>query len=215
MGDSKIFTNPNGPLTVTNVEKITDSKGVVEHRQTQGFCRCGNSKNKPFCDGTHSKIAFSGKKENKEEIQTNDFASEKITIKDTPKVCAHAGYCDGGLPRVFWTKEGGKRIAHPENESDIQKLQKVIKKCPSGSLAYKIGEKVVDVYETNPSIFIVPNGPYVVKGSVPFEDEENNDSPQSKEHYTLCRCGVSKNKPFCDGSHHNTKFDENAVQKEF
>jgi len=214
MADAKIFTNQNGPLTITNVENISDSKGPVEHNKTQGFCRCGNSKNKPFCDGTHSKIMFSGEKENKNPNETNNFASEEITIKDTPKVCAHAGYCDGGLPKVFWTEENGKRIAHPKNEEDIQKLQEIIQKCPSGSLAYEIDGKIYDSYETEPSIFIVPNGPYAVKGSIEFKDEENGDQPQSKEHYTLCRCGASKNKPFCDGSHHKIKFDEHAQQKE-
>ena len=51
-----------------------------------------------------------------------------------------------------------------------------------------------------PEVFVAPNGPYVVTGGVELEVLERNEGA-SREHYTLCRCGRSKNKPFCDGSH--------------
>ena len=52
-----------------------------------------------------------------------------------------------------------------------------------------------------PGIGIVKNGPYRVTGGVELNDPGNEQTPATPDHYTLCRCGGSKNKPFCDGTH--------------
>lgn len=53
------------------------------------------------------------------------------------------------------------------------------------------------------------NGPYVVEGLVHLEDADGNKFPvdPSKPAIALCRCGASKNKPFCDGSHKESGFE--------
>ncbi|MHC4779758.1 MAG: CDGSH iron-sulfur domain-containing protein [Planctomycetota bacterium] len=48
-------------------------------------------------------------------------------------------------------------------------------------------------------------GPYDVTGGIALMDPEGS-TPESREHCTLCRCGSSKNKPFCDGTHWYVKF---------
>jgi len=49
--------------------------------------------------------------------------------------------------------------------------------------------------------------PLEVTGCIELRGDEN-DKPECEEHYTLCRCGVSQNKPFCDGSHFSVELDD-------
>ena len=78
-----------------------------------------------------------------------------------------------------------------------------------GALSYSQGGTEHRNGEGDPAVFVAPNGPYVVTGRVVLEDTEFGEGA-STEHFTLCRCGGSKNKPFCDGTHWNLKFDEDA-----
>ncbi len=80
-----------------------------------------------------------------------------------------------------------------------------IRKCPSGALSYAIdGVEAKDV-ERPSKVVVTDNGPYAVSGAIELMGVEFGDGA-SKEHYTLCRCGASKNKPFCDGSHWSVEF---------
>ena len=79
--------------------------------------------------------------------------------------------------------------------------------CPSGALSYtKDGVHYKD-QEREPAIEIAQNGPYNIVGGIEFNDPIGS-KPESKEHYTLCRCGASKNKPFCTGEHHDIHFED-------
>ncbi|MFC4558291.1 CDGSH iron-sulfur domain-containing protein [Virgibacillus kekensis] len=58
-GKGKIKVNDNGPLLVTGDVELIDAEGnVFETKKAFSICRCGQSSNKPFCDGTHKKIGF-------------------------------------------------------------------------------------------------------------------------------------------------------------
>jgi len=195
----------DGPYVVTNITKFTNSKG--EHilcKRKMALCRCGGSKAKPFCDGTHGKIGF---KDNKLPEATpqdrKDFGGREITISDNEGVCSHSSRCDGNLPKVFWKFENNKRIPLPDNATKDE-LIRVIKLCPSGALAYKLQEKLYHTQERQPGISIRKDGPLQVVGYPLLKDNK----PDSPEHYTLCRCGGSKNKPFCDGSHWYIRFSD-------
>jgi CDGSH-type Zn-finger protein len=61
--------------------------------------------------------------------------------------------------------------------------------------------------EGDPAIFVAPNGPYVVSGGPDLLDTDRGQGA-STEHFTMCRCGGSKNKPFCDGTHWHNKFTD-------
>ena len=61
MPDVSIKVTPNGPYLVQGSVDVLDAEGnPFTVRETFALCRCGGSTNKPFCDGTHSKIGFEG-----------------------------------------------------------------------------------------------------------------------------------------------------------
>jgi len=215
---------PNGPYYLINdtepkvVENLKNFKG--ESLSTTvgiALCRCGKSKNKPFCDGTHSIIGFSSQNMNLNENDTNkltvknkrrDYVGKEITIHDNRKICSHAKECVNNLPSVF------KLGSRPWIDSDGSKMQDIIKtvrKCPSGALSYSIdGIEYRDLKEQrDPILTVLKNGPYYITGGIELIGENIEfGEGASKEHYTLCRCGASENKPFCDGTHTTINFKD-------
>ena len=210
MAEEKITikVSKDGPYIVTNFKKFTNSRGkTIESKEVMALCRCGASRSKPFCDGTHGKINFSGKLEaDRSKHKRIDYEGKDVTILDNEGVCSHAGFCDGMLKSVFWDMDSGKRKPKPNNASKDE-IIKIIKKCPSGSLSYKLQGKVFDEYNKEPAIFVSRDGPLYITGYPELEDEIGS-KPFSREHYALCRCGASKNKPFCDGKHFDIKFKD-------
>ena len=215
---------PNGPYYLINdrepkvVENLKNFKG--ESLSTTvgiALCRCGKSNNKPFCDGTHSIIGFSSQNMNLNENDTNkltvknkrrDYVGKEITIHDNRKICSHAKECVNNLPFVF------KLGSRPWIDSDGSKMQDIIKtvrKCPSGALSYSIdGIEYRDPKEQrDPILMVLKNGPYYITGGIELIGENIEfGEGASKEHYTLCRCGASENKPFCDGTHRTINFKD-------
>ncbi|MEK6951065.1 MAG: CDGSH iron-sulfur domain-containing protein [Nanoarchaeota archaeon] len=198
----------DGPYIVRQLSHFTNSHNQpLETKPVTALCRCGHSKSKPYCDGTHGKIRFHSDKLPGATLQErHDFQGKEVTISDNEGVCAHAGFCDGRSPEVFWTFENGKRVPHPDKAA-AEKIISTIRLCPSGALRYKIKQKIYDDFSRQPGIRVSKEGPYYVVGGVELRDEINS-RPDSLEHYTLCRCGASKNKPFCDGSHGKIKFKD-------
>ena len=207
-GKTTIEVTPDGPYIVRNVSKFKNSRGkTIEAKQTMALCRCGGSQNKPFCDGTHGKIKFSGKLEaDKSSNKTIEYKGKEISILDNEGICSHAGYCDGNLKSVFWGSANGKRKPNPDAASKDE-IIRVVKMCPSGSLSYKLEGKVYDEQNREVSIFVSRDGPLYFTGYPELKDDKNS-KPVSREHYALCRCGSSKNKPFCDGQHWHIKFKD-------
>lgn len=220
----KIRPLPNGPYFLINdmepkvVENLKNFKG--ESLSTTvgiALCRCGKSNRKPFCDGTHSIIGFSSQNVNLNENDTNkltiknkrrDYVGKEITIHDNRKICSHAKECVNNLPSVF--KLGSK----PWIDSDGSKMQDIIntvRKCPSGALSYSIdGIEYRDPkQQRDPILTVLKNGPYYITGGIDLIGENIEfGEGASKEHYTLCRCGASENKPFCDGTHGIINFKD-------
>jgi CDGSH-type Zn-finger protein len=169
------------------------------------LCRCGESANKPYCDGTHSKIGFSSAKlEERTEDKRESYSGSKITIHDNRGVCAHAGVCTDKLAAVFRMKQ--EPWIDPDAAS-VDEIIAVIEECPSGALSYSIEAGGHRENDDEASIMIAENGPYVVTGAVELVDTTWGEGV-SKSEYTLCRCGASKNKPFCDGSHWDINFTD-------
>jgi hypothetical protein len=83
----------------------------------------------------------------------------------------------------------------------------VIETCPSGALSYTRDGKLHKDYDREPGIIVFKDGPYDVVGNIDFVDPDEN-KPECKEHYALCRCGKSKNKPFCNGQHWDVGFKD-------
>ncbi len=205
-----ISTSPNGPLVVRDMENLTEGNGNIfpVKKKTTALCRCGESKHKPFCDGTHGKIGWTDEKlEGRQPRKKGSYQGKKITIHDNRGICAHVGFCTAGLPKVF--QMGVEPWINPDAET-VEKVIKTIKKCPSGALSYSIDGVLYDKFTEQPEIKVTEDGPYFVTGSVELHD---NDHPESEEHFALCRCGKSKNKPFCDGQHWYTQFRDNGMAK--
>ncbi|MBV7331179.1 CDGSH iron-sulfur domain-containing protein [Chloroflexi bacterium TSY] len=201
-----IVPTPNGPYLVKNLENFADKTGPIETKKTMALCRCGQSANKPFCDGTHAKVGFSSEKvEGRVEDKWENYVGKKITIHDNRGICAHAGRCTDGLAAVFRLKE--EPWIDPD-AAPVDEIIATIQQCPSGALSYSIDDVEYRDRDGEPAIFVVPNGPYVVTGSPDLIDAPISEDA-SNEHFTMCRCGESKNKPFCDGSHWYVEFDEN------
>ena len=102
----------------------------------------------------------------------------------------------------------GERPWIDSNGASIDEIIETVKKCPSGALSYSIdGIEYIDQEEREPMITVSKDGPYNITGGIELVGIKIPENV-SKEHYSLCRCGASKNKPFCDGSHLQINFKD-------
>lgn len=205
----KIACLPNGPYylladmtptAVPNLRRANDEacatvRGVA-------LCRCGGSKNKPFCDGTHGVIGFSDQRITDVAQSRISYAGRRITVHDNRGICAHAGFCSDRLRSVFRMDQ--EPWIDPDGASTEEVIE-TVKKCPSGALSYSVDNIEYRDQDRAPMVTVTDDGPYVVTGGIELIGVPFGEGA-SKEHYTLCRCGASKNKPFCDGSHWHVGF---------
>jgi CDGSH-type Zn-finger protein len=193
------------PYLVVDVPDCRDAEGrPVAMQPVTALCRCGRSSGKPYCDGTHSRIAFVGEKgtpRNRDRVR--DAVGKQITIHDNRGLCAHDGSCVRGLPSVF--RNGQIPWIDPEGASPAE-IMATIDKCPSGALGYTYRGKRGPQPDRPPAIRIAKDGPYRLEGGIRIKDDLGS-MPQFQEHCTLCRCGKARNKPFCDGSHDESPFE--------
>ncbi len=185
----------NGPLRVEGLKIFEGVEGQIETTQEMLLCRCGQSNNKPFCDGAHVASGFKDKREENEDDERLIFPGDPITIYENVAICSHAGYCPSGKPDKW-------RPKMPNSGFTDEELIEKIKKCPSGALSYARGT----TEHRNPkagrpqNIRIRKDGPLEIEGGIELRNAEWGECA-SHEHCTLCRCGASKFKPFCDGTH--------------
>jgi len=210
----KIACLPNGPYYLLNdltprvIPNIQKSQGGSCATITGvALCRCGASNNKPFCDGTHGTNGFTEQKLTDGSLnKRNNYVGKQITIHDNRGICAHAGYCTDSLSSVFKSKE--EPWIDPDGAT-TEDIINTINNCPSGALSYTIDNVERRDHVREPMITVTKDGPYAVTGGIELVDHPLGEGA-STECYTLCRCGESKNKPFCDGTHWHIGFkDEN------
>jgi CDGSH-type Zn-finger protein len=204
-----IVCAPNGPLKIAEpLPGLRRQSGEpLEARGGVALCRCGGSQRKPFCDGTHRTNGFSDRKLSDGKLdRRTSYAGARITIHDNRGICAHAGVCTDSLKSVFrmgqepWIDADGAALAD---------IIATIRKCPSGALGYAIDGAEQRDPPRPPMVTVTDHGPYAVTGGVELADAAFGQGA-SPERYTLCRCGASKNKPFCDGSHWHAGFRDPA-----
>lgn len=196
---------PNGPYLVSQLSTLRNSTGPLKVKDQIALCRCGGSANKPFCDGSHTKNGFSDAKlDGRVEDKRENYQGKQITIHDNRSICAHAGRCTDGLASVFRLNQ--EPWIDPDGALRNMIIE-TIKQCPSGALSFSVdGQENID-QAGEPGIMVAKNGPYVVTGGPELLGVTQGEGA-SRENFTLCRCGGSKNKPFCDGTHWQIKFQD-------
>ena len=178
---------------------------VFEITETYRLCRCGRSKAKPFCGSTHTLVPLDGE----ETADTRPISSrakvfkgDKIVVKDGHSLCVHAGYCGTRFTNIWkMLKESGD----PEVRD---KIKVMVDLCPSGTLAHALDESSEVVEPELPKeIGVVADGPLWVSGRITVERRDGKPI-EVRNRITLCRCGQSANKPFCDGMHKENGFKD-------
>ena len=172
------------------------------------LCRCGASSQKPFCDGTHQTIGFDGTETaSREPFDTQAVITPgpRMELHDAEALCAFARFCDNA--GSIWT------LIHRTDDPEVREI--VVHEashCPSGRLV--VHDSVTEeVLEPNfePSIVLVEDpaqncsGPIWARGGLRLVSADGG-SYEVRNRITLCRCGVSGNKPFCDGQHADIHF---------
>ena len=195
----KILPKPNGSLAVQTVPSLTLPDSTEASADGMMFlCRCGKSENKPYCDGSHRDAGFSSEPSD-DAMRGRLFAYEgpEITVQYNPRVCSHAAVCATRLKPVFDPSQ--KPWIQPDQGS-VDAIRDVVRACPSGALSIK-GEHGATVHLSGdaPKTFVQKDGPYHVE-NVELEDASWADGAGPQK-YVLCRCGLSKTKLFCDGTH--------------
>jgi CDGSH-type Zn-finger protein len=202
----------SGDLPLKKEIIIGDEKGSTEYKLEKTFpkqeeyhlCRCGKSKEKPFCDGTHEKIKFDGTEtasRNKFLKQSEKLEGPDLILRDAQELCASARFCHN---------KKGNTWALTTNSDDPTSREEAIKQacnCPAGRLVVydkKTGKAIEPNFKPEISLLEDPvkkvSGPIFVKGNIPIESADGKQY-EIRNRVTLCRCGKSTNKPFCDGSH--------------
>lgn len=216
MSEQKIKIIKDGPYIVSgNIplsEKIIVPKGKhyeyedgkpLPQAKVYSLCRCGKSKNPPFCDGMHEKINFDGtetaSREKFEDRLVRTVIGPGLDLLDDGR-CALARFCHRENGHA-WNLT--KQSDNPENKEEAIRGAS---ECPAGRIVAveKNGEVHEDKLE--PSIDILYDqekgviGPIYVKGNIKIESSDGTIY-EIRNRITLCRCGESENKPFCDARH--------------
>jgi uncharacterized Fe-S cluster protein YjdI len=134
-----------------------------------------------------------------------EYSSDDITIVWKPKLCIHSTLCWKGLIEVF--NPDKKPWINPMG-ANTEKIIAQVNKCPSGALSYyNNNEKPKENKAENSEIIveIVKDGPLIIHGNILLKDPDGKIT-KKQNICALCRCGASKNKPYCDGSHIDAKF---------
>lgn len=168
------------------------------------LCRCGQSSRKPFCDGTHTKVGFDGTESASREpylSQTQEFNGPAVKLLDAQALCASARFCHRA--GEIWN------LVPKSDNSEAKKIAiEEACDCPSGRLVVcdkKTGKMIEPELEKSIGLIEDPqkavSGPIWARGRIQVESADGK-TYEVRNRVTLCRCGKSSNKPFCDSSHY-------------
>ncbi len=207
---------PEGPYLLTNVSDLTDWRGVsMEPLPQVALCRCGASQLKPWCDGSHGVIGFrTNKAPDRVPDRLDTYEGQHLTVTDNRGTCAHSGFCTDRAPTAF-RSDTEPFIAPSGARAD--EIARAARDCPSGALGYAPQGRDPGGFADQAreaAVEISLDGPYRVTGALELLDGGPRNAGASLEHYSLCRCGKSQNKPFCSGMHWYADFHDPPMPEE-
>lgn len=220
----KITVQENGPYLVSgDVPLVRKTQVVTEFGEPVAWekegdipavppyelCRCGHSSDKPFCDYTHASIGFDGT----ERAPTDTNAQRRVRhpgdgaliVHRDYAVCCESGYCGTRLANL----QSMLAAAAPDDTNVRSQIIAMIERCPSGSYTYTVAGRESDIEPDLPAQIAVTTeitsegpiaGPLWVTGGIEIERADGQPM-ETRQRITLCRCGLSKSKPLCDGAH--------------
>jgi CDGSH-type Zn-finger protein len=177
-------------------------------RDSYALCRCGHSNNKPYCDGSHTKANFDGT----ETASRRPYAEQAQVMQgpvhalsDAETLCAFARFCDPN--GQVW-----EQVEQTDDPKVARNFLRQVNACPSGRLVAwdrATGKPLEAPLPLSIGVVQDPaqdvSGPLWLRGGIPVVAADGT-AYEVRNRMTLCRCGASKNKPFCDGSHASIKF---------
>lgn len=212
---------PNGPYAVKGLRRLIEEtslrkEGILTAVETKVFepqeiyylCRCGKSKNKPFCDGAHVEAGFDGTEQadNSPYLDRAErYEGEAMDLLDDER-CSFARFCH---------RERGDVWTLAEASGDSENAREAIegaKACPAGRLTVVVdGELLEDDYE--PVIAVGQDPEKKVSAGLYVRGAHQLISAdglvyERRNRVALCRCGASANMPFCDASHVRIGFND-------
>ena len=218
-----VTVTTHGPYIVTGDVPLarqtimTDAKGgsetwqegeAIAHQENYALCRCGASGTKPFCDGTHRKVGFAGAETASREAyvdQAKTLDGPVLQLTDAESLCAFGRFCDPN--GQVWNPVG------LTDDSHVQVMfVRQVNDCPSGRLVARdkaSGRLIEHALPVSIGLIEDPgqqcSGPLWLRGGVQVIAADGF-AYEARNRVTLCRCGASKNKPYCDGTHAEVKF---------
>lgn len=221
----KVEVTKNGPYIVTGglplaKERIVNGKEKEPEFWKKGeeypkqeeyhLCRCGKSKDKPFCDDSHKEFGFDGTETasmKKFEQQAEKISGAGVDMLDAEALCASARFCH--LAGGTWTN-----VQKSGNSFAKKMAIQTACNCPAGRLVVydkKTGKPIEPKFERHITLIedtpAKVSGPIWLKGGVELVSA-NGKKYETRNRCTICRCGKSNNKPFCDGSHMRARFND-------
>ena len=138
------------------------------------------------------------------ESRPRDYAAPDIVVTYDVARCIHAGECTRGLPQVFDTAQ---RPWIQPGHATPDELAALIQRCPSGALRFRrLDGGAEELPDPSTTVTPVANGPVHIRGDIALR-LPGGDEVTSQTRVSLCRCGHSENKPFCDNSHERVGFE--------
>jgi CDGSH-type Zn-finger protein len=227
--DARITVTPNGPYHVTGSVPlvprtiVTDDEGFsVEWGEGEPYtteaaydlCRCGESAMAPFCDKACETNGFDGTETASKKPyleQADEEVGPRLTLTDAEDLCSYARFCDPG--GQIWN------LVQEDDDASTALAIREGKLCPSGRLVTWDKEtRLPNELEDGPSIGVVQDpsegcsGPLAVRGGIPVIGSDGFEY-EVRTRQTLCRCGQSENKPFCNGAHAAVKFQDGQADR--
>lgn len=177
------------------------------------LCRCGRSKTKPFCDASHRAANYGGVAfDGTETAPTNQTerrrmplrnAAGNIIVRQDQSLCIQSGFCGNRFTNLR------RMVKDSEDTAVLSQIIAMVERCPSGSFTYSLTADGPDLEPDLPQQIAVTTeisevGHIIsalwITGGIPIVRADGQPF-QVRNRVTLCRCGLSRSKPLCDGTH--------------